>query len=490
MGSVVGPLWTLEDEYSMYFNGTDSYLDIDLTIPSVMLGNFSMSFWIKADAYSGYIRKHPVSVSTSVTMLDQTVHIATYNSPFTDFVVRIVGSVGGTGGVGTTVLNDGSWHHIAYTYTYDGVTTYYTVNIYVDGNPIPEVTATMRTTGGYATQGLHKIGALGNYVDTTVVATSYYPGLIDEVSAWDRALSVTEITALYSNGRPIKLHNPPFNPISWHRMGDNGVFKDPQWLLPENSNKDKASNYSLSFTSSNDYIKVPTNPSIYPTTALAISIWVKLDTYGASGPYPIAGGMDGGTGYNKGYAIHITTFGQVYFRLGNGGSNPLISGNVPLGVWTHLLCNYNGTEMETWVNGVSAGNTTTVSSPIVYDNTTDLYLGSRYLWGTHQMEGCLNHVAIFNTDHGTDAQAMVLYNNGITPELSSLNPVGYWKIGDTAYSAATADIWVVPDSSTNSNDGSAVGMAVDSRIGDAPNSTNNGLSTGMTINDRTSDVPT
>ena len=214
--------------YSMDFDGVDEYMSTSLLIPSSYDDNFSISFWIKPDAYSGYTRKHPVAVSTAVTAIDQTVHIRAWPN---DFKVRIVGSVGGTGGVGTTTLNDGSWHHIGYTYTYDASTTYYTVNIYVDGNSTPEVVASMRTTGGYQTRGLYSIGVLTNWNGTHYAGTQY-PGLIDEISAWDTSLSTADIATLA--GGPNDLTTAlSTTPVAWWRMGDKASWDGTDWTLTD-----------------------------------------------------------------------------------------------------------------------------------------------------------------------------------------------------------------------------------------------------------------
>jgi hypothetical protein len=405
MGSVVGPLWILEDGYSMQFDGTDDYI----SVPSFTTSgdDLTLSFWFKAVN---------LSTGTGAFLYKDVNNFVYYNSneiiycKINGTLSYIVCNVGGV----PQLFNTG-WHNLTITKT--GTTETW----YVDGVSYAHYLG--GASGGFTMDSIGADGTGGNY---------FLDGSMDEISIWDSSLTSAQVIALYSNGRPIKLHDPPFNPIAWYRMGDNAVFKDPQWLLPENSNKDKVSNYSLEFDGTNDYVNVPPNSSIYPTTALAISMWVKLDVQTGAGPYIISGGLDGGTGPNKGYAIHLHSSG-VHFRLGNGSANTLNSGDVVVGVWTHLLCNYNGTEMQTWVNGVTEGTTITVSSPIVYDLTQDLYMGTRYLWGSHIFTGNLDEIAIFNTDQSSNIS--FIYSggtNGTPPDLSSLNPVGYWKMGENA----------------------------------------------------------
>lgn len=217
----------VDNAFSMEFDGINDYYATNFTnFPTSLTNNFSVSFWVKmAPVSSGtYTRRHPVSVSTSVSDLDQTVHLRAWN---TQYLVRIVGSFSG-GGTGTTDISDNQWHNITYTYTYDSSTTYYTVNVYVDGDTTPEVTAVMRTTGGYNTQGLHTIGVLSDYVTPyNLNAGTYFPGFIDEVALFNYALSERQIKQdIYegttAGGKTADLNNISnlTAPVAWYRMGD------------------------------------------------------------------------------------------------------------------------------------------------------------------------------------------------------------------------------------------------------------------------------
>ena len=222
-----GGLATVSNAFSMAFNGTDEYIEVNqVNFPPSLLDDFSVSFWVNMAPVSAgtYTRRHPVSVSTSVSDLDQSVHLRAWN---TQYRVRQVGSVTPTGGVGTTDLSDNNWHHIAYTYEYDPSTTYYNTKIYVDGNTTPEVSASMRTTGGYATKGLHTIGVLSDYVAPyNLNAGTYFPGFIDEVALFTSSLDASTVESIYSASLPLgsgvtgdltKLNTPP---VAWYRMGD------------------------------------------------------------------------------------------------------------------------------------------------------------------------------------------------------------------------------------------------------------------------------
>ena len=84
----------------------------------------------------------------------------------------------------------------------------------------------MRTTGGYATRGLHTIGVLSNYASPySKVAGTYFPGNIDEVALFDYDLSNSQIYDIYTSTTTGKTANLNGNsnikaPVAWYRMGD------------------------------------------------------------------------------------------------------------------------------------------------------------------------------------------------------------------------------------------------------------------------------
>jgi hypothetical protein len=89
---------------------------------------------------------------------------------------------------GTTTVNDGNWHMLAFVWGTGGA------KLYVDGNSTPEATSAS-TSYGNSTIGL-QVGV--NYNNGS--RTWYYSGDMDEMGAWSRALSTTELSVLYASG--------------------------------------------------------------------------------------------------------------------------------------------------------------------------------------------------------------------------------------------------------------------------------------------------
>ena len=100
--------------------------------------------------------------------------------------------------IGAFPISDGAFHHVAGTWT--GDTTVDGVKLYVDGNLVAEGTADVAITTD--SRPLH-IGA------HTTIAHRKFIGLIDEVEVFSRALSATEIQAIYDAGIAGKCKAPP-----------------------------------------------------------------------------------------------------------------------------------------------------------------------------------------------------------------------------------------------------------------------------------------
>jgi 6-phosphogluconolactonase (cycloisomerase 2 family) len=168
-----GPTWTSgKYSYGVNFDGSDDYVSVSgLTQPTS-----AMSFvaWVKANstpaAYDSVAGNSDSSWSAGSWGLY-------YESALLKFWIEHYGN-----NVAYKTFNDLNWHFVVG--TWDGTT----VRLYIDA-----VEGTSDSYSGTMTQrSAFRIG------DTVGSANRNFPGIIDEVRMYNRALSAAEITALYT----------------------------------------------------------------------------------------------------------------------------------------------------------------------------------------------------------------------------------------------------------------------------------------------------
>jgi len=111
-------------------------------------------------------------------------------------------------------------------------------------------------------------------------------------------------------------------------------FTNRQWRLPNNENKSKQSNYSMSFDGSN-YIDFGNVSSLQNTNILSISMWFNLRTLTTQR-------MLGHYTTNNGLTMESdSTF--MYFVIANGSltyATLPISGNITTNTWFNVTMIY------------------------------------------------------------------------------------------------------------------------------------------------------
>ena len=152
------------------FNGTTQRVTV-ATAPAIV-DTFSIATWFKRSATQGAIQ-HLVSFATGGPAL------------FLDAANKLCLSMVDTGNiwVSTPAYTDTNWHMAVATKT--GAT----IAIYVDGIAVAGTT-TNQTCTAAATLALA----------ATQAAASWFPGSLDEVAVFGRALTLAEVTALYLMG--------------------------------------------------------------------------------------------------------------------------------------------------------------------------------------------------------------------------------------------------------------------------------------------------
>ena len=192
----------IDNNYSMEFDGANNIV----TGINTGTNDVTICYWIKTTTTHAYTltqcafggRNNGSGDNYTLGRLG-----SAFSTP-NDTKVRVFNTLG------TTKLNDGNWHFIAYTYDY----TTKEVKAYVDGNTTPEVTATFP---GYSTSFPISIGNNGLIL--------YFTGNVDECAYFNSVLSESTIEAIYNTtndsdtGQVADLSETPEGaPVAWYRF--------------------------------------------------------------------------------------------------------------------------------------------------------------------------------------------------------------------------------------------------------------------------------
>jgi hypothetical protein len=199
-----------------------------------------------------------------------------------------------------------------------------------------------------------------------------FDGKIDDARMYNRVLSATEIAALY-NSNQTKINAPQDTKITNGLVGFwtfNG--KDVGTTIVDVSGQNNhgyvfgaATSTSvgigkvgqgLKLDGANNYVQVANSSSLDMTGAVTMSAWIKTST---TNDY--AGIIQKSNSSTVGYQMGFSTAasGQLRCDLANGVGYAAVgnSANVLDGKWHHVLCVYNGTTAQLYVDNVSGGGT-------------------------------------------------------------------------------------------------------------------------------------
>ena len=415
---------SFNNTYSLAFDGVDDVLETPVLAP-IETQLWTLSTWVKWNNLTG---SNEAIFSTRQNGLASSTGFDLY---ITDSGGNLRARTYKGNGIGAQVIISTS--------TY-GITTgvwYNIVCIYNSG------TLSVSINDGAVFSG----SASGNYTPSGVNPTigkwrngsGYHDGNIDEVAIWgtDETANISTI----STSPVVDLTS--LSPIVWLRMGDNGTWKSPQWLIPNNENKTKFSNYSFDYDGVDDYINTSGNTIMNGGTELTISCWIN--TADKTQTQPFVSTFNG-----KKYVEMLLLSGSLYCWIGNGSStsnyNIVNSTNLAINndTWYNFTLVFDGSEstdgtrLKVYKNGVLLTWSTirTIPTTLATDLTTNFYISTRN--GANPFNGKIDEVAYWHSIKNP----VEIYNSGTPNDLSSLLPVGYWRSEQSYFT----DNWLVDNS--------------------------------------------
>jgi len=445
--------------YSVEFDGVNDYVTMGDMLNKTNSDAFSVSAWIKISVHSGtrYIisKFKGVNPYNGWSLSINTGHKLLFALRGTSHVIAYSD---------VAYFTTGVWYHVVGTYDGSGLASGLTV--YLNGSDVTENPRTGTLAGSISSDAPLNISGRDN---------GYYPfpGNIDEVSMFNSEISASDVTTIYNGGVPADL--TALSPEAWWRMGEGSTY-------PMLNNEQAYSNRSVEFDGVNDYVNCGNPTELQITGAISVSMWVKF-----TGASKCGASKEGYAGSGvRGWALWASEYGgyNPQFVIWNGNTaynNGTSATAVSDGAWHHIVGVYEpSVAIRMYVDGsLSEENTTSIPASM-NDISDNLILGRftpSYSSG-YNFNGNMDEVAIWDSVLSA-ANVTTIYNNGVPNDISGLNPVAYYRMGDgDTYPTLT-------DSGSGSNDGTMTNMTAD----DITGAQTTGIMTNMTSGDIETDVP-
>jgi hypothetical protein len=445
---IVSALSSFANQYSMDFDGVNDRMTV---LNSQTIGrtqNISISVWMKLDASgrqlivgnytsSNYgVGFHEIAGDIMIFQLGDVTNDSYFNSRVASF---------------STYAPTGTWNH--WLGTWDGTDS----KIYING-----VLRNTWTPPSPLT--IQWYGPSGNFLIGTF-STSYNPnGRIDELGLFDTAVPIGDVWD--GSGKPIDITGVTGLTNNW-RMGDDATFDGTNWTVPDvvgssigtTKNMDISDRVedvpptfnfkSLAFDGVNDYVGLATN---LPLGTTSVSFWMKSTDL-------VNGGVSTGLGALN--FIGATRRPLIFLGPGNYKYFPeqLSKFDDNWHHWFILIAGadrYDINNCRLFVDGAEIGAGTVGNTSGFPNPWTSSLIGKGYYGALF----ChVDEFAVWQSDETSNISTL---STSPIVDISSLSPIGWWRMGDDDTYPTITDI------GSGSSNGTMINMDASDIVTDVP----------------------
>ncbi len=420
------------DGVDEYFLGTSTYSELDGQ------NKMTLSLWMKPIS-GAPLYEYVVTVPRNSTANEHVFSFQHFENNYLTFSIdgRTTRSVLGN----ISAITYGAWNHIMCVLdaTLSGADR---MKIYVNG-----VDETYQTSIGTFTALQNASGGL-MIGEEPQGAYNPYRGLLDEVAIWSGTDQRANVSEIYGGGQAVDLNNLATapQPTTWQRFGDNGaVWNGATWTMTDVNGG--YTNRSINMVEANRTTDVPPNPFVntqsilldgvddsislsnitIDNTSFTFSMWIKpinsisndMLIQKQSTPRNAMFGLQSVSG----------SFCALVSYYNNSSSVKVQSNNIAkvdmLNNWSHVVIVRNGLDSTFYLNGANIGGGTFASSQPSTIDIDKIGFG----FNNWYFEGNIDEVSIFNSELSA-SDVTSIYNGGVPNDISSLNPLSWWRCGD------------------------------------------------------------
>ena len=324
-------------------------------------------------------------------------------------------------------------------------------------------------------------------------ANSYrnpFEGNLDEFAIWAGTDERANLAEIYNAGIPNDLSSLPTAPAptTWLRMGENATWIGGSYyqLVDEMGTGYKLNTrnmalaskttdvpptfdvYSTLFDGISDNVSMGNvlNMADNGTDAYSISLWFKTTSLATQNL--IGKSSTSANGYNL-----YMNGGTFFILLGTYAANGILGGvsggsSVYDGNWHHVCLTYDGSQdisgFSFYYDDVSKSiSTYSNNTPSGVSTSNDFMIGARGTASVPSLEfdGNIDEASFFNTELSS-SDVTTIYNSGVPNDISTLSPLGWWRMGDGDTHPT------ITDHGSGSNDGTMNNMSSANFVTDVP----------------------
>ena len=293
------------------------------------------------------------------------------------------------------LLTPGEWAHVATTFNAGNW------KLYVNGVEVASKQSSITS--------IYSNGPTTPSIGRDPVGYQYFPGLIDEPSIYNRALSGTEIQAIYNAGTAGKC-KPQCTPLPdgmvgwWTGDGNaNDIIGGHNGTLQSGATFGPARVGQGFQLQGKSYISVPTDSSLN-LTRFTVEAWIKPSSSGNEGFI-----LDKSAFFSINYFLSRGANGTVYVDFWDNGHHFAAStSQCQQDTWCHVAGTYDGSTIKLYFNGVLEGTQVYVGTPTLFGQT--MRIGQRND-DTFPFQGLIDEVGIYNRALG-ESEIQAIYHSG------------------------------------------------------------------------------